>query len=594
MDEFLKKAIEQMKRGEEKGFNTVYSATYNRVYFRAKQIMKKEEDAQDLTQIVFTEAYKNIHTLKAVEALYGWLDGMTYNQGMKIYRKQKDVLLTEEAEGMFEEVESNDVSSMPELTADQKATAEIIKGIIEELPELQRTAVVAYYFDGLKVEQIAEMMECSVNTVKSRLNYARKYIKNRVEEKEKEGGYRLHVFGLPVLWHALKKLAEETSLSAYAAQKVYNDACSSVGLQATTISASLAGAEAGTTSGIGAGTVTGTARETATDAGTGIGTEATTGTTTESVSGVGAGTTSSTATTGMTTKGTLMNTFLKNVLVAGVSFGLSFAGTFGVSQMMAAPIEITSVEEAQAILDGQNVNATEVKSEASTEAETVQNEKQDVPQPVTQETSQDVVDETVTDEIYFDWSFDDWRYNGVHISEGFDAVARSFGLDPTLETDNVESDKFGMMHSRNKDGVIEVYDEQRRVSYEVQHVFHQIDMLACIFDENGKPVDVSDITSVPFTAGTQEEAEAFFHIPEIMEKGEKIESESSTYNGIELGSYKFMSNFGEAKLGMSCGESNGVIHISYTIWFFADGGWYMIDIGGWDENQYTVRYSFNS
>ena len=38
---------------------------------------------------------------------------------------------------------------MPELTADQKATAEIIKGIIEELPELQRTAVVAYYFDGL-------------------------------------------------------------------------------------------------------------------------------------------------------------------------------------------------------------------------------------------------------------------------------------------------------------------------------------------------------------------------------------------------------------------------------------------------------------
>ena len=79
-----------------------------------------------------------------------------------------------------------------------------------------------------------------------------------------------------------------------------------------------------------------------------------------------------------------------------------------------------------------------------------------------------------------------------------------------------------------------------------------------------------------------------------MEKGEKIESESSTYNGMELASYKFMSNFGEAKLGMSCGESNGVIHISYTIWFFADGGWYTIDIGRWDAEQYTVRYSFHS
>ncbi len=587
MEDYIKKAIEQMKRGEEKGFNTIYSATYNRVYFRAKQIMKKEEDAQDLTQIVFTEAYKNIHTLQAVEALYGWLDGITYHQGMKIYRKQKDVLLTEEAEGMFEEIESNDISSMPELTADQKATAEIIKGIIEELPELQKTAVVAYYFDGLKVEQIAEMMECSVNTVKSRLNYARKYIKNRVEEKEKEGGYRLHVFGLPVLWHALKRLAEETSLSAYAAQKVYGGACANVGLEATPLSTSMTGTEAGT--------VTGKLTEATLDAGTSTGTGATTGMTTESASGAGVGSISSIGTTtGVTTKGTIRNSILKNVFVAGVSFGLSFAGTFGVSQMMAAPIEITSVEQAQAILDGHKMDTAEVENEVNIDAEPVQNDKQEVPQAETQEALQEAVDESAMEEIYFDWSFDDWRYNGVHISEGFDAVARSFGLDPTLETDNVESDKFGMMYSRNKDGVIEVYDEQRRVSYEVQHVFHQIDMLACIFDENGKPVDVSDITSVPFTAGTQEEAEAFFHIPEIMEKGEKIESESSTYNGIELGSYKFMSNFGEAKLGMSCGESNGVIHISYTIWFFADEGWYMIDIGGWDENQYTVRYSFHS
>ena len=113
-----------------------------------------------------------------------------------------------------------------------------------------------------------------------------------------------------------------------------------------------------------------------------------------------------------------------------------------------------------------------------------------------------------------------------------------------------------------------------------------------IFDDNGNPMDVSDITSVPFTAGTQEEVEAFFHIQEIMEKGEKVES--NTYNGIEIASYEFMSNFGEAKLGMGYSESNGVIHLGYTIWFFADGGWYTIDIGGCDAERYTVRYSYQS
>ncbi|MBO5292480.1 MAG: RNA polymerase sigma factor [Lachnospiraceae bacterium] len=242
--EDLKRAIKQMRNGEEKGFNDVYSKTYNRVYFRAKQIMKNEEDAEDLTQIVFVEAYKNIHTLQSVEAIYSWLDGITYRQGMKLYRKKKDVLLTEEAQIMFDELESNDIDSMPELTADQKATADIIRGIIEELPELQKTAVIAYYFDGLKIEQIADMMECSVNTIKSRLNYARKYIKDRVEEKEKKEGYRMHVFGFPVLWFAIKSMADGTTLTTQAAQTVYNEVCSNVGLQAAAIASSASGAAA--------------------------------------------------------------------------------------------------------------------------------------------------------------------------------------------------------------------------------------------------------------------------------------------------------------------------------------------------------------
>ena len=238
MEDKLKRAIQQMKNGEEKGFNEVYSQTYNRVYFRSKQLMKREEDAQDLVQIVFTEAYKNIHTLQNTEALYAWLDGIAYNQSMKMYRKKKEVLLTEENEGVFDTLENNDISLMPELTADQKETGNIIRGIIEELPELQKTAIIMYYFDGLKVEQIAGIMECSVNTIKSRLNYARKYIKDRVEEKEKKEGYKLHAFGLPAIWFAIKTMSDQTTLTAQAAQNIYNKTCSCVGLKATAITAS--------------------------------------------------------------------------------------------------------------------------------------------------------------------------------------------------------------------------------------------------------------------------------------------------------------------------------------------------------------------
>lgn len=265
MDKSLIDAIQLMSEGKEEGFNKVYSETYNHVYFRAKSYMKNEEDTLDLVQIVYVEAYRNIGSLQTPEALFGWLDGITYRQGMKQYRKKKDVLLSEEGEGVFETLETEDISSMPELTADQKETSKIIRQLIEELPVLQKIAMIAYYFDNLSVGQIAEIQECSEGTVKSRLNYGRKYLKDRIEEKEKKEGYRLHVFALPTLYFAIKMLAEETTMTVQAAQGVYNASCAATGLTAGTITSAtvaasaatgstqtIAAAEAGKAAGIGA------------------------------------------------------------------------------------------------------------------------------------------------------------------------------------------------------------------------------------------------------------------------------------------------------------------------------------------------------
>lgn len=246
MEKTLIDAIHLMAEGKEEGFNKVYSETYNHVYFRAKSYMKNDEDALDLVQIVYVEAYRNIGSLQTPEALYGWLDGITYRQGMKQYRKKKDVLLTEEGEGIFETLETEDISSMPELTADQKETSKIIRELVEELPVLQKVAMIAYYFDNLSVGQIAEIQECSEGTVKSRLNYGRKYLKDRIEEKEKKEGYRLHVFTLPTLYFAIKMLAEDTTMTVQAAQGVYNASCAATGLTAGTITASSVAASAAT------------------------------------------------------------------------------------------------------------------------------------------------------------------------------------------------------------------------------------------------------------------------------------------------------------------------------------------------------------
>jgi len=272
----FRETIDLIKQGKEEGFNKLYSSTYQKVYARAKQCTKVErsEDANDLTQIVYIEAFKNIDKLSAPEATLSWLYEICYRQACKMYRgerEKRETLLATEEETVFDMAESIDVSTMPELSADQKATAEIVREIIEELPELQKMTILSFYFDEMKIEQIADMMQCSTNTVKSRLKYGRDLIKLKVEEHEKKGGYKLHVFTIPTLIWALKLLTDKTTLTAYAAENIYAESCTALGLKASSLALAGAGA-AGSSATISTSTATATAAKTAAATGGKIGT----------------------------------------------------------------------------------------------------------------------------------------------------------------------------------------------------------------------------------------------------------------------------------------------------------------------------------
>lgn len=240
----LLQAMNLLSHGKEEGFNTFYSCTYNYVYSRAKLIMKNEEDALDLTQETFIQAYKGINSLEDANNVYAWLGSIVYRQGMRIFRKKKELLVNDEGEGIFEDVVSQDISGNPEDAAQQKATSEIVMGMIEELPELQKAAILAFYYDNMKIDDIAGIFECSANTIKSRLNYAKKTLKDKVEAHEKANRYKLCSLSPAVLLLACKSLfsTDGYTMAKASAQTVYNASCGAVGLSAGTLALSGAGA----------------------------------------------------------------------------------------------------------------------------------------------------------------------------------------------------------------------------------------------------------------------------------------------------------------------------------------------------------------
>lgn len=229
--EELKNAVERMQAKDETAFAIFYEQTYSYVYSKAKYVMHDEEDALDLTQETYIQAYKGIDSIEDVNNVYAWLGGIVYRQGMRIFNKKKELLTGEEQDYLFEEMEANDAA--PEQTVDKQATVDIVKGMIDELPELQRMAVMAFYYDNMKIDEIASMCECSSNTIKSRLNYAKKFLKEKVEAHEKQNRYKLCSVSPAIILLAFKGLFTEQKykMPAQAVANVYAASCNTLGIK---------------------------------------------------------------------------------------------------------------------------------------------------------------------------------------------------------------------------------------------------------------------------------------------------------------------------------------------------------------------------
>lgn len=247
----LKDAVERMQAKDETAFATFYEETYSYVYAKAKYVMHDEEDALDLAQETYIQAYKGIGTLMDVNNVYAWLGGIVYRQGMRIFNKRKELLTGEEQDYLFDEMESGEAT--PEQMVEQQATVDIVKGMIDELPELQRVAIMAFYYDNMKIDEIASMCECSANTIKSRLNYAKKFLKEKVEAHEKQNRYKLCSVSPAILLLAFKGLFAEPEykMPAQAVENVYAASCNSLGIKmaSTATAGGSAFASAGTVAG---------------------------------------------------------------------------------------------------------------------------------------------------------------------------------------------------------------------------------------------------------------------------------------------------------------------------------------------------------
>lgn len=186
----LTRLIQKSLEGDRQAQEKLAEAAQNRVYYHCKKILKNEQDALDATQDVLITIVTGLDKLREPAAFWGWVNGITANRCRRLLsRRPEEWQIPEDDEGnsMLDGVETLDDQTVPDKALDNDETRRMMMELIEALPPEQKLCVLFFYYDEMSVKEIAQATGAAEGTVKSRLNYARKAIKDGVERYAAKG-----------------------------------------------------------------------------------------------------------------------------------------------------------------------------------------------------------------------------------------------------------------------------------------------------------------------------------------------------------------------------------------------------------------------
>jgi len=134
--------------------------------------------AEDAAQETFIQAWLRLPSYRPQASLKNWLYRIAVNTAIDMLRKEKRIL-----PGEIEDLTLRDSKPGPETAAAQSEQAKLVQEAVLTLPDASRAVLVLREFEGLSYKEISESLDIPVGTVMSRLNYARKLLKEKLEVK---------------------------------------------------------------------------------------------------------------------------------------------------------------------------------------------------------------------------------------------------------------------------------------------------------------------------------------------------------------------------------------------------------------------------
>jgi RNA polymerase sigma-70 factor (ECF subfamily) len=182
-----KQLVAQVKKGDSRAFDMLVLKYQHRIMGLISRYVHDADEVQDVAQEAFIKAYKALPRFRGDSAFYTWMYRIAINTAKNhlVSRSRRppgtDVELEDaeyyEGGGALRELEN------PENALFGNELKDVVEAAIGNLPDDLRTAVTLREFDGLSYEDIADIMDCPVGTVRSRIFRAREAIDKQVREQ---------------------------------------------------------------------------------------------------------------------------------------------------------------------------------------------------------------------------------------------------------------------------------------------------------------------------------------------------------------------------------------------------------------------------
>lgn len=171
---------EQRQDSQARNFSDVFVEYQPPIYNYLLRLTENQTEAEDLTQETFIRVHRSLSTFRGESSLATWLYRIATNVSFDHFRRKtsQQAKVAVPLEDARPERELADESpSSPEQLAAQSEMSDCVEGFVERLPPAYRAVLILHDFQGLKNPEIAEVLDCSLDTVKIRLHRARKKLK---------------------------------------------------------------------------------------------------------------------------------------------------------------------------------------------------------------------------------------------------------------------------------------------------------------------------------------------------------------------------------------------------------------------------------